>query len=179
MEIYVMADSPRILVITGHGKGKTTSAMGMALRASGHGMSVSVIQFVKQGDTGEMEAMKKLDNVNFTQTGLGFLPKAASQAFEDHKAAAIKGLTLALEAIISDQCDMIVLDEICFAISAGLLGEDDVIEVVSKARADQSVILTGRDASEGIIGIADTVSIIACVKHGFEAGIGAQKGVEY
>lgn len=174
-----MADSPRILVITGHGKGKTTSAIGMAVRASGHGMKVAIIQFVKQADTGEMEAMKKLDNINFTQTGLGFLPKATSQAFEVHKAAAKKGLDLAVEAIASDQCDMIVLDEICFAMSAGLLCEDEVIEVVTRARANQSIILTGRDASEGIIGIADTVSIIACVKHGFEAGIGAQKGVEY
>jgi cob(I)alamin adenosyltransferase len=179
MEIYVMADSPRILVITGHGKGKTTSAMGMALRASGHGMNVSIIQFVKQADTGEMEAMKKLDNINFTQTGLGFLPKATSQAFQVHKAAAVKGLTLASEAIESKHCDMIVLDEICFAISTGLLSEDEVIEVIGHARPDQSVILTGRDAAEGIIGIADTVSIIACSKHGFEAGIGAQKGVEY
>ena len=174
-----MADSPRILVITGHGKGKTTSAMGMALRACGHGMSVSVIQFVKQADTGEMEAMKKLDNINFTQTGLGFLPKTTSQAFEVHKAAAEKGLTLAFDAIESEHCDMIVLDEICFAISTGLLSEYEVIEVIAKARPDQSVILTGRDAPEGIIAIADTVSIIACVKHGFEVGIGAQKGVEY
>ena len=174
-----MADSPRILVITGHGKGKTTSAMGMALRASGHGMSVGIIQFVKQADTGEMEAMKKLDNINFTQTGLGFLPKTTSKAFEVHKAAAKKGLTLAFEEIGSDQFDMIVLDEICFAVSSGLLDEDEVIETISRARPDQSVILTGRDAPEGIIAIADTVSIIACVKHGFEVGIGAQKGVEY
>ena len=174
-----MSDSPRILVITGHGKGKTTSAMGMALRASGHGMGVVIIQFVKQADTGEMEAMKKLDNINFTQTGLGFLPKATSEAFEVHKAAAVKGLALAAEAMASDRCDMLVLDEICFAISAGLLGEYEVIEVIGKARPSQRIILTGRDASENIIGIADTVSIIACVKHGFEAGIEAQKGVEF
>ena len=174
-----MSDSPRILVITGHGKGKTSSAMGMAVRASGHGMKVSIIQFVKQCDTGEMEAMKKLDNINFTQTGFGVLPKATSQAFELHKAAAEKGLALAAEAIASNQCDMLVLDEICFAISAGLLGEHEVIEVIGNARCGQSVILTGRDASENIIGIADTVSIIACVKHGFDSGIEAQKGVEY
>ena len=175
----MMNKSPRILVITGNGKGKTTSAMGMALRASGHRMDVCIIQFVKQADTGEMEAMKKLDNIKFTQTGLGFLPKATSQAFKAHKAAAIKGLALASEAIESKHCDMIVLDEICFAISTGLLSEDKVIEVIERAQPDQSVILTGRDASEGIIGIADTVSIIACSKHGFEAGIGAQKGIEY
>ncbi len=174
-----MKSSARILVITGDGKGKTTAAMGMVLRGSGHGLHAAVIQFVKQDETGEMQALKKFDNIDFIQTGLGFLPEKTSHDFEKHKVAADKGLSLAAEMIGSDKYDMIVLDEVCFAVSSGLLDDTQVIATVSKARTDQCIILTGRDATDTIINIADTVSRIDCVKHGLDSGIHAQKGVEY
>ncbi|MFC1675653.1 cob(I)yrinic acid a,c-diamide adenosyltransferase [Planctomycetota bacterium] len=174
-----MKKTARILVITGDGKGKTTAAMGMALRASGHGMHAAVIQFVKQAETGEMQALKKIDNIDFIQTGLGFLPEKTSSDFEKHKAAAGKALSLAAEMIGSDKYDMIILDEVCFAVASGLLDDTEVLDTVSKAHTDQCIVLTGRGATDPITNIADTVSRISCLKHGLDSGISAQKGVEY
>ena len=174
-----MTKSARILVITGPGRGKTTSAMGLAVRASGHGISTAIIQFVKQSETGEAEVLNKIDNITFTQTGLGFVPRQAGPEFEKHKAAAGKGLELAAEAIASDRYNMVILDEVCVAVSTGLLSESEVVDVVVIARPEKCIVLTGRGATKGLIDVADTVSEITCVKHGFESGIPAQKGVEF
>ncbi|MDD5459562.1 MAG: cob(I)yrinic acid a,c-diamide adenosyltransferase [Phycisphaerae bacterium] len=172
-----MSGSARIIVITGNGKGKTTAAMGMALRASGHGMRAVVIQFIKNCDTGEMAAFKKI-GIEFVQAGLGFLPRTDSKDFAKHKAAAHKGLELAAELMASNN-DMIILDEICLAVSKGLLAEGDVVDCLGKAGDGQCVVLTGRGATEKIINFADTVSELVCVKHGLSSGIAAQKGVEF
>ena len=174
-----MTDKARILIFTGDGKGKTTAALGMALRASGHGLRVLVIQFVKESDTGEIFAADTMANMKIVQTGLGFLPDAKSRGYCKHKLAAEKGLTLVAESIESGNYDLIILDEICVAVDKGLLSEKDVAQVISKAEPPMSLVLTGRNASQGLIDIADTVSNIECVKHGFEAGIAAQKGVEF
>jgi cob(I)alamin adenosyltransferase len=173
-----MSSSPRILIFTGDGKGKTTASLGMVLRNAGHGKATRFIQFVKSQLTGEHEAIKVLPNVDAEQVGLGFLPKADSENFNAHKDAAAKGLILARAAIDSDKYDMVILDEICFAVASGLLTEDQVIETVNKARPEQCIVLTGRGATEKLIAIADTVTEMKCIKHGADTGIEAQKGVE-
>ena len=174
-----MTDKARILIFTGDGKGKTTAALGMAFRAIGHGLRVLVIQFVKESDTGEIFAADTMANMRIVQTGLGFLPDAKSKEYCKHKLAAEKGLTLATESIESGNYDLIILDEICVAVNKGLLQEKDVICVIDKANAKMSLILTGRYATTALIDLADTVSNIECVKHGLQAGIVAQKGVEF
>ncbi len=173
-----MSFGPRIVIFTGNGKGKTTASLGMVMRNAGHGKATRFIQFVKDQLTGEHEAIKLLPNVDATQVGLGFLPNENSEEFGDHKDAAEKGLSLAREAIESGKYDMIILDEICFAVSRGLLTEDEVIEAVKKAGAKQCVVLTGRGATEKLMDVADTVTEMKCVKHGWQSGIEAQKGVE-
>lgn len=174
-----MIDKARILIFTGEGKGKTTAALGMALRATGHGLRVLVIQFVKESETGEIFAANTMANISIVQTGLGFLPDANSKEYCKHKFAAEKGLTLAVESIESGNYDLIILDEICVAVNKGLLNEKDVVQVISKAGPKISLVLTGRNASQGLIDLADTVSNIECIKHGLEADIAAQKGVEF
>lgn len=174
-----MNTQARILVFTGDGKGKTTAAMGMALRAIAHEMAVTIIQFVKQDDTGEMQTLKKFNNVSFSQTGVGFLPKETNPNFPKHKDAARKGLLLAREAINSDKADMIILDEICFAVSRHLIEESELLEILKKAPPEKTIVLTGRGATAGIIKAADTVSQINPIKHAYESGIDAQKGIEY
>lgn len=174
-----MSDRARILVFTGDGKGKTTAALGMAFRAIGHGLRVLVIQFVKESDTGEIVTAAAMVNVNIIQTGLGFLPAAMNDAFRKHKQAAAKGLTIAAESIESGNYDLIILDEICVAVNKGLLNEGDVAQVIFKADPKMSLVLTGRNASQGLIDLADTVSNIECVKHGYQNEISAQKGVEF
>lgn len=174
-----MTDKARILIFTGEGKGKTTAALGMALRASGHDLRVLIIQFVKEADSGEIIAAETMVNISIVQKGLGFLPNAKSKGFAKHKLAAEQGLALAAESIASGSYDLIILDEICIAVNKGLLPEKDVIDLIGKARANMTLVLTGRDATAGLIEVADTVSNIECVKHGFQAGIAAQKGVEH
>jgi len=174
-----MNTKPRVLIFTGDGKGKTTAAVGMAVRAVGNGMKVKIIQFVKEAPTGEMEVLKNTLGVEFVQTGLGFLPEESSKEFEKHITAAKEGLSIAKKAIESGKYDIVVLDEICFAVSKNLLEEKAVIECVKKAKAESCIVLTGRNASDGLIKMADTVSEIKCTKHGYDCGIKAQKGVEF
>jgi cob(I)alamin adenosyltransferase len=174
-----MADAPRILVFTGDGKGKTTAALGMALRAAGHGLHVCVIQFIKNdATTGELAAAAKVPGIQIIQTGLGFLPKPGSPEFARHKAAAEDGLRKAGRIIASGVCSLVVLDEACLAVARGLLDEKDVMAVVRQARPDDCVVLTGRGATPGLIELADTVTEMRCVKHGLASGRAAQKGVE-
>ncbi|MBW8035096.1 MAG: cob(I)yrinic acid a,c-diamide adenosyltransferase [Planctomycetes bacterium] len=174
-----MTGKARILIFTGEGKGKTTAALGMAFRASGHGLRILVIQFVKESDTGEIFAANTMANMKIVQTGLGFLPDAKSEEYCKHKLAAEEGLALAAESIESGNYDLIILDEVCVAVNKGLLQERDIIEVIDKTNENMSLVLTGRYATDGLINIADTVSNIECVKHGLDAGILAQKGVEF
>jgi cob(I)alamin adenosyltransferase len=174
-----MTQRPRILIFTGDGKGKTTAALGMAMRAAGHGMKVAIVQFIKNdATTGELAAAARLDNVRIVQTGLGFVPPATRPDFARHRAAAEAGLRLAEEILADGQAALVVLDEVCIAIARGLLAEQGVIDVVRKARPDACVVLTGRGATAGLIELADTVSDIHCVKHGLSAGRAAQRGVE-
>jgi cob(I)alamin adenosyltransferase len=175
----LMGAKPRVLIFTGDGKGKTTAAVGMAVRAVGNSMKVKVIQFAKEAPTGEMDILKNSLGVEFVQVGLGFLPEESSKEFEKHATAAQEGLLVAKEAIESGEYDIVVLDEICFVVSKNLLEEKAVIECIKKAKAESCIVLTGRNASDGLIELADTVSEMKCVKHGYDCGVKAQKGVEF
>jgi len=170
----------RLLLFTGDGKGKTTAALGMALRASGHGMRVKIIQFIKDVPAiGEVAAVKHLPGVELIQTGMGFVPAEDSNEFPRHREAAERGLLLAEEAIRSGQYGLIVLDEICNAITLNLLSEERVVAVIQQSGPGQIIVLTGRGASKSLIALADTVTIITCFKHAMTEGRPAQKGVEY
>lgn len=174
-----MTEPARILVFTGDGKGKTTAALGMALRASGHGMKSLVIQFVKDdASTGEVAAAGSLPDVEIVQTGLGFVPERDDPRFAAHCDAARSGLARAEEAVTSGEYQLVVLDEVCYAVHRGLLGEQEVIDAVQKAGPDCCVVLTGRGATEGLVQLADTVTEMRCVKHALDSGRKAQKGIE-
>jgi cob(I)alamin adenosyltransferase len=173
-------DKKRILLFTGDGKGKTTAALGTALRASGHGMKTLVIQFVKADPTtGEVAACRHLPGCEIVQTGRGFVPDRTDPAFPEHVMAAAEGLKLAAQALSSGGYDLVVLDEICTAIGKGLLDEGQVIEAVRKGAPGICVVMTGRNATAGLISIADTVTDMRMVKHGFQEGREGQEGVEY
>jgi cob(I)alamin adenosyltransferase len=170
---------PRIIVITGNGKGKTTSALGMVLRAVGHGMKVSIIQFIKNRyDTGEIAALSLLPKVEIIQCGMGFIPAKESDKYKNHCEAAADGLQLATEKLADTSIDMIVLDEICGTVYHGLLSEQAILEAIKAAHDRAIIICTGRYAPDALIEIADTVSVIESLKHGYELGIKAQEGVE-
>lgn len=176
-----MKKKPRILIFTGNGKGKTTAAMGMVLRASSHGMRVKVVQFLKSDTgSGEVPALQNLPGVEFVRRGLGFVPKSHDDPqFAEHRRVAAEGLELAREATLSGNYDVIVMDEICGAIAAGLLKEADVIALLKQAPAGLRLALTGRHATAALVELADTVTEMRCVKHALQQGRTAQKGVEF
>jgi len=169
----------RLLIFTGDGKGKTTASLGMAMRALGHGMRVKIIQFIKADDsTGEVAFAQRVQRLEIVQTGLGFVPKKGHKNFEKHVVAALKGIELAREVLVSADYSMVVLDEICSTVQLGLLEEQAVLDLISHAENSKIVVLTGRNATSGLIAIADTVTEMRCIKHGYETGKKAQPGVE-
>lgn len=168
----------RIVLITGDGKGKTTSALGMVLRAVGHGQRVCVVQFVKKDcGTGESKALEMLPGVEIHICGDGFVFKREGELYEHHVHCAEAAMAL-LQEKTSFGFDMIVLDEVCGAISLGLINVESVLNLMENAPDNTVFVLTGRDAPPELIAKADTVSRIECVKHGMDAGIPAQEGVE-
>ena len=149
----------------------------MALRASGHGLRTLVVQFVKARETGELQV--DLPGVEVRTTGLGFVFDRADPRYEEHRAAAQEGLRQATEAIAGGQHDLVVLDEVCVAVAEGLLDEQAVCDAVRRAGPDCCVVMTGRGATPALIDLADTVTRMQCVKHAFDDGVKAQKGVEF
>jgi cob(I)alamin adenosyltransferase len=170
----------RVLIFTGDGKGKTTAALGMALRASGHGMRTFFLQFMKANEAvGELIALKYLPGVEAIQMGRGFVPHATDPAFSEHRQAAAHALKKAAEALRSKNYDLIILDEICTAMNKGLITEDQISELIEGSGEVPCLVLTGRGASNRLIAEADTVTEMRNLKHGLREGIPAQKGVEY
>ncbi len=175
-----MSTESRTLLFTGPGKGKTTAALGMAVRACGHGMRVIFIQFVKsRKDTGEITAAESLPNLEIRQTGLGWVPDTNDPEYAEHCQAAQKGLEEARGCVRSGACDMLVLDEICFAVDKGLINENQIPDLLSAVPPHMTVVLTGRGATKKLISHADTVTEMKCIKHALSEGQQAQKGVEY
>jgi len=174
-------NAPRIVLFTGEGKGKTTAALGMVLRASGHDLKSLIVQFIKAaGETGELSSCRHLPGVEIVQAGLGFLSdNKTNPAFTAHQQAAREGLKKAAAAIASGNYDLVVMDEICLAVKKGLLTEEAVIESIHKAGPELVIVMTGRQAPEGLINLADTVTEMTMIKHGYVAGWPSQKGVEF
>ena len=166
-------------VYTGEGKGKTTSALGQALRAIGHGLRVLVIQFMKGRPTGEIVASKQLEPyLTILQYGsprfvFGRKPE------EGEIELARSGLERAREALEKRECDMLVLDELNVALSAGLLELKQVLELLQNRPPGIEIVVTGRNAPPELVELADLVSEVRLVKHPFQKSIPARKGTEF
>lgn len=172
-----------VIVHTGEGKGKTTAALGLAVRAWGSGLRVLILQFIKGGQHyGELDAIRALkgvrDTIEVRQCGLGFTRRDEKRKAE-HIAAAKEALREAEREITSGAWDIVILDEINYAVKFGLLSAEDVLAVVRAKSPTLHLVLTGRDARPEIIEAADLVTEMKLVKHPFEKGIKAQKGVEF
>lgn len=169
-----------IIVNTGDGKGKTTAALGLALRAVGHNMEVLMLQFIKGSwHTGELEAVKKLrPNFRIVQLGQGFL-----RVHKDYPEEVLENARVswdyARQEIFSDLYDMVILDEINYMIDYGLLNVDEVATALIEKPKRLTVVLTGRNAHDKIIDLADIVTEMREVKHHYRKGIKAQKGIEF
>lgn len=172
-----------LIVNTGDGKGKSSSAFGTAIRAAGHGQKVGIMQFIKgTWKTGEAESFKRFPEIDHQVSGDGFTWN--TQDLDEDTASARHGWMKTVEMI--EQCrgddpayDLIVLDELNIALRYDYLDISDVVAVLKAKPEMLNIIVTGRDAKSELIAIADTVTDMTMVKHAFEAGIRAQKGVEF
>jgi cob(I)alamin adenosyltransferase len=170
-----------IIVNTGSGKGKSTAAMGTALRAVGNGMKVLMLQFLKGSwHYGELDAVKAFgDHFVMKQMGRGFIMvKGAAVQPEDVRMIE-EAWQESSSAILSGEWDLVILDEINYVIGYGLLDPAKVVDVLQRKPEQVHVILTGRGAHDSIVEIADTVTEMREIKHAYQKGIMAQRGIEY
>ncbi len=178
-----MPDTKRGLIIvnTGPGKGKTTAAMGTALRAVGNGLKVLMLQFLKGSwHYGELDAVKAFgDNFVMKQMGRGFVKVGGAETDPEDIKMVEEAWQEARAAILSGQWDLVVLDEINYAIGYKMLDPAKVVETLKQKPEQVHVILTGRNAHPSIVEIADTVTEMKQVKHAYEKGVLAQRGIEY
>lgn len=168
-----------VMVITGNGKGKTTSAFGQALRAIGQGYRVCMIQFMKGRKYGEVIAGEKyLPDLTFYQFGLDSFVMRDDPAGVDVELAR-QGFAKAKEIVNSGEYDMVILDEINVAVDFGLIPEEEVLQLIKNKPPNVDLLLTGRYASEKLREIADMVSEVTEIKHHYQAGIKDRAGIEY
>jgi len=195
------SDQPKGLVIcyVGAGKGKTTAAMGMAVRAAGDGKDVFILQFVKAGNKnsdkikeGEWPVSSEinfLDNISYSdnigkidneQVGLGFVGILGDQKEKDvHIRQAIKGLERAREIITSGKYELVILDEIISALEVGLIEERDITDLLKLKAPLQHIVITGHNKYPSILKMCDLVTEMKMIQHPYYKGILAQKGIDY
>ena len=191
-----MADGPRglrglVLLYTGEGKGKTTSAFGVALRAVGRGWKVSMIQFTKMGEwppgepMGEIAGAKRLaPDFEVVSTGIGFVNILGDPyTLDEHRDAAQKGLALAKEKIASGQYQLVVLDEILGAVDQGQIDLEQVLELIRTKPHALNLLLTGHDAQkrflDRLLPVVDLATEMVKLKHPYDQGHQARKGLDY
>ncbi|MBW1608435.1 MAG: cob(I)yrinic acid a,c-diamide adenosyltransferase [Deltaproteobacteria bacterium] len=166
-----------IQIYTGDGKGKTTAALGMAIRAAGHGMKTYIGQFMKGQHYGELTAL--CDHLYITIEQYGDVACVHREdVTQRHMDQARRGLELARRAMLSNQYDIIVLDEINVAVWFDLITTKDVLDLLNDRPENMEVILTGRRAPEELIEIADLVSEVKEIKHYYNRGVKARNGIE-
>jgi cob(I)alamin adenosyltransferase len=174
-----------LLINTGPGKGKTTAALGTAFRAAGNGMRVLVLQFLKgswhYGELDSAEALSRSDGFTYVirQMGRGFVKVGGAETDPEDLAMVEAAWNEAVREIMSGEWDLIVLDEINYAIGYQMLDSERVAEVLGNRPEMLHIILTGRNAPQVLVNMADTVTEMREVKHAYQKGILAQRGIEF
>lgn len=168
-----------VLVHTGSGKGKSSSAFGMVFRAAGWGMNVCVIQFIKgQWQTGEQRAAERFDNIEWHALGDGFTWDTKNPEQDIQTSREI--WDFAKQKILSEQYDLVLLDEVNYCCGYGWVSGQEIADFIRQSKPSwMHLILTGRDAAPEVIDVADTVTEMTLVKHAYQAGIKAEQGIEF
>ena len=170
------------IVYTGKGKGKTTAALGLALRATGYDKKICMIQFIKGSwHYGEMDSTKKLEpGFEMVAVGKGFVGIIDDKSpIEDHEKVAREAIKISNEKIQSGKYDIVILDEINYAVNLKLISVNDVIELINSKPNHIDLVLTGNYAKDEIIEIADLVTEMKEIKHPFKKGIKAKEGIDF
>jgi len=171
-----------IVVLTGDGKGKTTSCLGMAVRALGYGMRIAMIQFIKGSlYYGELDGVKRLaPEFELHTMGKGFVGiRGDTLPFSEHADAARAALSLAREKVLSGKYDIVILDEVNVALYLGLVDLRDVLSLMKEKPGNVHMILSGRHAHEEVVRLAHLVTEMKSIKHPYDLGIEAEKGIDY
>jgi cob(I)alamin adenosyltransferase len=166
-----------LVIFTGDGKGKTSAAVGTAVRASGRGKKVLFIQFVKSDrKSGETDVLSGLKNITYKNFGQGFI---FDHNIEVHKKAAAEGFDFLKNQISAKAFEFYIIDELNVALHYNLLNTGEVLEYLNKVKNDIFLIITGRDAKDELIEAADTVTEMKKIKHVFDKGTQAAEGLDY
>lgn len=171
-----------VIVYTGKGKGKTTAALGIALRAVGYQKKICMIQFIKGSwHYGEMDSSKRLEpEFEMVAVGKGFVGIIDDKSSkEDHEKIAKEAIKISNEKILSKNYDIVILDEINYAVNLGLISLNDVLNLIKIKPKELDLVLTGNYAKEEVIEQADLVTEMKEIKHPFQKGIKAKKGIDF
>jgi cob(I)alamin adenosyltransferase len=177
-----MPDRGLVIVYTGKGKGKTTAALGIVLRAVGHGYKVGMIQFIKgEWYYGELTSSKRLEpEFELIAAGRGFVGIIDDDhPIEDHQRAAKEAVSVAKQKIISGIYDIMILDEINYAAKLNLISQEDILDIIAARPEKTSIVLTGNYVSESVIAAADLVTEMKEIKHPYQTGVKAKKGIDF
>ena len=177
-----MIEKGLVIVYTGNGKGKTTAALGMALRAVGYDHKVCMLQFIKGSwHYGEMDSSKKLEpNFELIAIGKGFVGILDDNSSrEEHEKYAEEALKICRKKIFSEKYNVVILDEVNYAINLGLIDIEEIKKIIKEKPSDLDLVLTGNYAKEEIIKLADLVTEMKEIKHPFKSGIKAKKGIDF
>ncbi len=175
-------DKGLLVVYTGNGKGKTTASLGMVVRAVGYNWNICIIQFVKGSwKYGELKGLKRLEpNVELHLVGEGFVGIIDDKKeFAEHQKAAQEGVAFAIEKIKSDKYQLVILDELNIAADLKLITKEDVLALLDACSEKQHLVITGRNAPDYLIEKADLVTEMKEIKHPYQDGILAQKGIDW
>jgi cob(I)alamin adenosyltransferase len=177
-----MLEKGLVIVYTGKGKGKTTAALGIVLRAVGHGYKVGMIQFIKgEWYYGELTSSKRLEpEFEMIAAGKGFVGIIDDDhPIEDHQRAAKGAIALARQKIASGIYDILILDEINYAAKLNLISEQDILDLIAVKPERTSLVLTGNYVPESVVAVADLVTEMREIKHPYQRGIKAKKGIDF
>ena len=177
-----MSKDGLVIVYTGNGKGKTTAALGLAMRAVGYEHKVCMLQFIKGSwHYGEMDSSKKLEpNFELIAIGKGFVGILDDNSpREEHEKYAAEALRICREKINSGNYNVVILDEVNYAINLGLINVQEIIKLIKEKPSNLDLVLTGRDVKEEIVELADLVTEMKEIKHPFKSGIKAKKGIDF
>lgn len=175
-----MLEKGYVQIYTGNGKGKTTAALGLIIRALGSGFKVFLCQFMKNNDTGELNILENFkERIDVFQCGLGKFCTDRKNPGQDHIDAAGKGFEKAKEAVESGKYDLIVLDEINVALYYNLISPQELVSLIKNKPIKTELVLTGRYAPPEIMELADLITEMKEIKHYYKIGVEQRKGIEY
>tara|TARA_B100001996_G_scaffold179644_1_gene137183 strand:+ start:28 stop:561 length:534 start_codon:yes stop_codon:yes gene_type:complete len=177
-----MSEKGLVIVYTGNGKGKTTAALGMALRAIGYDHKVCMLQFIKGSwHYGEIDSSKKLEpNFELIPVGKGFVGILDDNSpREEHEKYAAEAVKICREKIFSGKYDVVILDEVNYAINLDLIDVQEIIKIIKEKPSELDLVLTGRNVKDEIVELADLVTEMKEIKHPFKSGIKAKKGIDF